>query len=284
MLSPWSGASAMPMLALTSIAWPLTRNGGSSACWIFQTTVAAPARSVAPTGRIPNSSPPSRAIVSPVAQAADEPLGDELEQHVAVLVAERVVDVLELVEVHDQQRQRLARPQRRRGSRASTRSREQHAVGQAGEVVVQRLVLQRLGVGLALGDVAQAADVDRAAPRARTSLRLELHRERRAVPAPADGLGGAPACRPGAGSAAWPRRAWRSRRGASGRPSSRTAARSPPARCSRTARSAARLNDSITPSSLSGDDPVRDVVEHRARVRLAVAELRPSESARARAT
>ena len=34
-----------------------------------------------------------------VAQAADEALGDELQQHVAVLVAERVVDLLELVEV-----------------------------------------------------------------------------------------------------------------------------------------------------------------------------------------
>jgi len=40
-----------------------------------------------------------------VAQAADEALGDELEQHVAVLMAERVVDVLELVEIHDEHRQ-----------------------------------------------------------------------------------------------------------------------------------------------------------------------------------
>ena len=48
-----------------------------------------------------------------VAQAVDEPLGDELEQLVAVLVAERVVDLLELVEVQHQERQRLAGPQRR---------------------------------------------------------------------------------------------------------------------------------------------------------------------------
>ena len=95
------------------------------------------------------------------AQAADEPLGDELQELVAVVVAERVVDLLELVQVHDQQRQRLARPERR-PDRLGDAVAEQHAVGQAGEVVVQRLVLERLGVGLALGDVAQAGDVDRA--------------------------------------------------------------------------------------------------------------------------
>ena len=52
--------------------------------------------------------------------------------------------------------------------------REEHAVGQAGEVVVQRLVLQRLGVGLALGDVAHAADVDRAGAELDVA-QVELH-------------------------------------------------------------------------------------------------------------
>ena len=60
----------------------------------------------------------------------------------------------------------------RRADRVVDAVPEQHAVGEVGEVVVQRLVLERLGVGLALGDVAQAGDVDRAGrPAARRSGR-----------------------------------------------------------------------------------------------------------------
>ena len=223
------------MLASTSIAWPSTRNGGSSACWIFHDD-ASPRR----PGRCSARQDPELVAAEPrdrvaVAQAADEPLGDELEEHVAVLVAERVVDLLELVEVHDQERQRLARPQRR-ADRVVDAVPEQDAVGQAGEVVVQRLVLERLGVGLALGDVAQAADVDRAGARApRRSGRAPSGTSSRPC-------GGRPTRRRGRASAAGSRScspgsaSLAKSPGASGRPSSRTAARSPPARCSRTAR------------------------------------------------
>ena len=89
---------------------------------------------------------------------------------VAVLVSERVVDVLEAVQVHHQQRERLAASAAPARIALFDAVREQHAVRQAGERVVQRLVLQRLGVGLALGDVAQAGDVDVPVPSC-TSLR-----------------------------------------------------------------------------------------------------------------
>ena len=76
---------------------------------------------------------------------------DLLEQHVAVVVAERVVDLLEVVEVHEHHGGRVSR-------RAAARSAccdavaEQHAVRQAGERVVERLVL--------LGDRLAPAAVD----------------------------------------------------------------------------------------------------------------------------
>ena len=48
-----------------------------------------------------------------VAQAADEPLGHELEEFVTVLVAERVVDLLEVIEVQDEETEGLAGSLRR---------------------------------------------------------------------------------------------------------------------------------------------------------------------------
>ena len=93
------------------------RRARSSACSSFQATLAAPARSVPAEQQDPELVATEPRDGVSVAEAADEAVGDELEQHVAVLVAERVVDVLEVVEVEEQQRQRLVRPQRRRGSR-----------------------------------------------------------------------------------------------------------------------------------------------------------------------
>jgi hypothetical protein len=40
-----------------------------------------------------------------VAQTADEAFGDQLQEHIAVLVTQGVVDLLELVKVHDEQRE-----------------------------------------------------------------------------------------------------------------------------------------------------------------------------------
>ena len=81
-----------------------------------------------------NSSPPSRATVHPgrltaVAQARP----DFAQQQVADLVAERVVDVLEVVEVHQQHGDR---PGRGRGGERRLQPRGEHrAIGQAGERV-----------------------------------------------------------------------------------------------------------------------------------------------------
>ena len=100
----------------------------------------------------PNSSPPRRATVSAVAQrgrrAARRPPASST---VAVVVAERVVDLLEAVEVHEHHREAAVAARRRR-ERLLDAVAEQRAVRQAGQGVVQRLVL--------LGDRLAAAAVD----------------------------------------------------------------------------------------------------------------------------
>ena len=86
------------------------------------------------------------------AQRRLEALGDLLEEHVAVVMAERVVDLLEVVEVHDHHgRAAVAALGGAHGLLDAVA--EQHAVREAGERVVQRLVL--------LGDRLAAAAVDR---------------------------------------------------------------------------------------------------------------------------
>ncbi len=102
------------MLMPTSTSWPTTTNGSSKACRIFHTTVATP-------GEIRAGRQEHAELVAAeagdgvrVAQAGDEALADELQQHVAVIVPERVVHVLEAVEIEHHQRQRLAGAQRPR--------------------------------------------------------------------------------------------------------------------------------------------------------------------------
>ena len=70
-----------------------------------------------------------------------------LQQLVAGVVAERVVDLLEAVEVHDQHGHAAAVAAARPRGRVLDAVAEQRAVGQAGERVVQRLVLVELGLG-----------------------------------------------------------------------------------------------------------------------------------------
>ena len=82
---------------------------------------------------------------------------DLLQQQVAEVMAEGVVDLLEAVEVEQQQRQR-----RVLASSGEDRLRQpvlqQGAIGQARQPVVQRLVTQGLLGLLALGDVARHHD------------------------------------------------------------------------------------------------------------------------------
>jgi hypothetical protein len=134
---------------------------------------------------------------------------------------------------------------------------------------VQRLVLERLGVQLALGDVAQAADVDPPAGELDVA-QAQLHRERRTVPAPADGLGGA-AARCGEdlplgvgmrGEVAGVHRPDHHRERLPDRLALAVAEQL-------AGRAVERLDH---PVGAERDDAVRDVVEHRARVGLAVAE------------
>ena len=54
-----------------------------------------------------NSSPPNRATKSSGPQHLAQPVGDRAQQLVAAGMAERVVDLLELVEIDEQQRRQL---------------------------------------------------------------------------------------------------------------------------------------------------------------------------------
>ena len=80
-----------------------------------------------------------------------EPLRHLLEQAVAVVVAERVVDLLEVVEVHQHHGDDVAGALAGR-DRLVDAVAEQHAIRQVGQRVVERLVL--------LGDRVAAAAVD----------------------------------------------------------------------------------------------------------------------------
>ena len=80
--------------------------------------------------------------------------GHRLQQRVADQVAERVVDALEVVEVDEQQRQR-AWPQRARRSQQRLEVlHEGGAVGQAGQRVVVRQVVDARLRRMAVADVA----------------------------------------------------------------------------------------------------------------------------------
>ena len=88
-----------------------------------------------------------------------QPARDGDQQPVSHLVPERVVDELEAVEVEEEDRGRggrvgaLGAP-----DRLVEPVQEQHAVREAGERVVQRVVLEALLGPLAVGDVGLAAD------------------------------------------------------------------------------------------------------------------------------
>ena len=94
----------------------------------------------------PNSSPPSRATVSDARSAPCSRAPTSLEQLVAGRVAERVVDLLEAIEVHHQRPRAACRRRSAWRDRLLDPVAEEHPVRQAGERVVQRLVLVQLGL------------------------------------------------------------------------------------------------------------------------------------------
>ncbi len=92
------------------------------------------------------------------AHAAFEAFDDFLEQGVADRVAERIVDRLEAVEVEEHQRHATLHAVRMR-LRLGDAVAEQQAIGQAGQRVVVRQILDALLCLLALADVREDVDV-----------------------------------------------------------------------------------------------------------------------------
>jgi len=83
--------------------------------------------------------------------AAAQAVGDAFEQRIAELVPERVVDVLEVVEVEVEHREPAIGAQV--GDRLSQTFAQQHAVGQIGQSVVMRHMRDDFLRAAALGDV-----------------------------------------------------------------------------------------------------------------------------------
>ncbi len=106
---------------------------------------------------IANSSPPSRATVSPARVTALSRSADGHEQPVALGVTEAIVHGLEVVEVEKEDRRRLASAAGPRES-VTEAVQEQEAVLQPGQHVVERLVPELLLEDLALRDVAVVDD------------------------------------------------------------------------------------------------------------------------------
>ena len=157
-----------------------------------------------------NSSPPSRASVSVAAQRVEHARADLLEQEVAGLMAERVVELLEAVEIGDEQRQRQAVLLGERELLAQTLV-EVAAVRQPGQLVGRRLAAglrERADLAEAQGQPQQRGDDGRAGEgqRRRVDVREvavdeDAHRRERQHERQRDGDDG-PACPDGASSRA----------------------------------------------------------------------------------
>ena len=103
-----------------------------------------------------NSSPPSRASVSPGRNAALEPARRRDQELVTDLVPQAVIDRLETIEIEVEHREpRIAQRAPGAVKQVLQPVEEQRAVREIGERIVERLVLQLLLGLLALGDVAR---------------------------------------------------------------------------------------------------------------------------------
>ena len=132
-----SGKSAMPTLASTWTRMPPTAKERSSAARSRSPAVLADASSPG-ASTTANSSPPSRASVSSSRRSSLQARADLAQHLVARVVAERVVELLEAVEV-DQQQRELGVVLGRGRDRGVQRVDEVAAVAEAGEVVGARL-------------------------------------------------------------------------------------------------------------------------------------------------
>ena len=143
------------MLASTCTGRSCSVNGSCSARWMRATSSLASVKSTS-LSRKPNSSPPSRATVSAERMCDSQPLAELVQERVAAVVAERVVDLLEPVEVHQQDGVRAAAALRALEGLADAIV-EEPPVRQPRQRVVQRLMPQsRLGL-LALDELRELA-------------------------------------------------------------------------------------------------------------------------------
>ncbi len=128
-------------------AAPPTVNGGTRACWIRSVSTCTSDSSARSSQSSTNSSPYSRANVSPGPHHAGQPAGHVAQQLVAGLVAVVVVDQLEPVEVDEDQGRVRPGPL---GPAAGLLDPllEQQPVGQAGQRVVHGQVLEPGGAVL----------------------------------------------------------------------------------------------------------------------------------------
>ncbi len=148
---PSFGASAMPMLTPELISCPSISIGSEMSATSRRASAPAASGFELPC-RIANSSPPSRATVSPSPDRAADALRDDPEQLVADRMAERVVDALEVVEVEIEHRHRLGGLLHARQPLGHLLA-QQHAVGKLRQRVVARHVRDALFGAMALGDV-----------------------------------------------------------------------------------------------------------------------------------
>ena len=164
-LAPSRGNRLTPRLAVTCSSWPSSMNGSPSARISFSAMRAA---SVAPATLHDHhlelvAAHARHGVV--VAQRGAQPARDLLQQLVADVVAQRIVDELEAVEVDEQHRHLLVEALRLR-QRLGEAIHQHRAVGQAGERVVVRQVLDARLLRLALGDVLDHAGAPHVAARA----------------------------------------------------------------------------------------------------------------------
>ena len=115
------------------------------------------------------------------ADTALHAVGHLLEQQVADLVAERIVDVLEAIEIDEQQRQRLPGAARCHDALLQAVV-EQHAIGQFGQRIARGQVADAGLGGLAIGDVAAGAALAEALSRSASKVPTALISTQRVSP------------------------------------------------------------------------------------------------------
>ena len=134
-------ARLMPTLAERLIRRPSSSTGRAQASSSASATNATSCSPLTSSHTTTNSSPPSRATVSPSRTTCSNRRRELGQQLVAAAVPERVVDGLEVVEVEQQHRDHAVGAGRP-AERVVDPVHHQRAVGQAGQRVVQRLVLE----------------------------------------------------------------------------------------------------------------------------------------------